>query len=202
MGATTKFAHPYPANTDLVSQGAAAIQALAEDVETTEKDIAGVYRSLLHVNQQAGVDTVAGTYVLRETSGGGSLLPTGSASTLQVPTLYIDDADYLLSGLTAKLRLRAQVLTNATQPTITFTFGLYPVTVAGAADNLTFTLGTVVSGSTVAIASPAASTPVSGVGTDFNVPADGQYVLGVVTSGTLTNNNLSQLSAQLQLHHT
>lgn len=116
-----------------------------------------------------------------------------------LPMIYLDDADYTVGGLTQKLRIRAQVNTNATAwSSVTATFGLYPVTFAGTADALTITLGTVVPGSTVPAANPAASTPNSYVGTDFNIPTDGQYVLGFTMSATLTNNAIALGTVQLQ----
>lgn len=167
------------------------------------------YRTILRAQGYVGRDSAAGTYPLQTSHTNEEMAaspvtvfaPTAS-QVRWVPSLYIDDADYTISGRTPKLRLRAQVSTNATQPTITFTVGLYPVTFAGGADSLTLTAGTVVSGSTVAIVSPAASSTTQGNSGDFSLPGDGQYCLAVVTSGQLTNNNASLIGAQLQLHWT
>lgn len=170
------------------------------------------YQNILQAQGIAQVDLSAGTYFVLNTpsqivshalvGSGSSMTFVASAnnSDIALPALYLDDADYSIPGRTTKLRVRAQVSTNATQPTITFTFGLYPVTFAGAADTLVPTLGTVVPGSTVAIASPAASTTTPGNSGDFTFPSDGLYALGVVTSAGLTNNNMSLLTAQLQRH--
>lgn len=146
----------------------------------------------------------AGTYILGTRVGGA---PLASGGDLTTPTdgavassfIYFDDADYTVAGRTQKLRLRAQVNANATAwSSVTATFGLYPVTFAGGANALTATLGTVVSGSTVAIANPSASTTNQGNSGDFTIPSDGQYCLGVVTSATLTGNAAALLTAQLQ----
>ena len=155
MGSTTSFGHPWPAGTELVSTGDDAIRSLAEDVEATEKDILAVRRTLLAGRGVIGSDIIAATYVLYSSSIGSApaSVATVSSSTGLVST-YIDDADYAISGMTAKMRIRGIVSTNATQPTITFTFGLYPITFQGAADTLTATLGTVVSGSTAASPRP------------------------------------------------
>lgn len=175
---------------------------------------AGTYRTILHGRQgidgRQGIETdkVAGTYIIggrNGTANGTIVSPVASGGNITenpVPFFYFDDADYLVSSLTQKLRLRTQIACNATKAAIKFTFGLYPITVAGAADQLTMTLGTVVSGSTVEINEPAASTVSSGTGSDFTIPADGAYCLGVVTSGTLTNNSCVLLSAQLQTRST
>lgn len=173
-----------------------------------------VYRTLLFASAPLTQGIAAATRLL---VGTGTQYAAGSMSSVNVPPLsggnlldttssysggqgfiYFDDADYTVGSLTQKLRVRAQVNTNATQPTITFTIGLYPVTFAGGTNLLTATLGTVVSGSTVAIASPAASSTTQGNSGDFTIPSDGQYVLGVVTSGAVTTNNASLVTAQLQ----
>lgn len=156
-----------------------------------------VYRLVQEVLADSGADIVAGKYFFSKAQ---FLIASATAGqTARYSNLVA--ADYSVAGLTTKLCVRASVAANTTQPTITFTVGLYPITVAGAADQNTFTLGTVVPGSTVAIASPAASTITVGTGTDFTFPADGAYALGVVTSGTLTNNNASALTARLQVRN-
>jgi hypothetical protein len=164
-----------------------------------------VYRLVFSAETAIGADAGAGKYIMAPAGNvtSGSNLAAANLDRDMPPVFEFDDADYTVSGLTQKLRLRAQVLANATAPAITFTFGLYPVTVAGGADVLAFTIGTVVTGSTVAIASPSASTATRGTPTaDFTVPADGVYSLGVVTSGTIANNSLVFLAAQLQVRNT
>lgn len=165
------------------------------------------YRTLLNVSGFLGVDQTADKYLLG--SGGyndtsSAMMPSNTANTLVTtahpppPMIYFDDADYTVGGLTQKLRVRCQVSANATAPAITFTFGLYPLTVAGSNDTVTFTLGTVVPSSTQAIATPSASTITSAVNSDFTIPSDGAYALGVSTSGTIANNSAVLCSAQLQ----
>lgn len=97
------------------------------------------------------------------------------------------------------MRLRAQLACNATKPTIKFTFGLYPITVAGSANQVNITAGTVVSGSTVEANEPSASTITQKEGSDFTVPANGAYAIGVVTSAKLTANSAVVLISQLQI---
>lgn len=179
------------------------------------------YRTLLVSAGLASEALPAGTYPLAPppmgTAAGTdqSLIPSGTArattigptssmaDTTLTPLIYFDDADYTVGSLTQKLRLRAQVSTNATAwSSVTATFGLYPVTFAGAANTLTVTLGTVVSGSTVAIANPSASSVNQGNSGDFTIPSDGQYCIGVVTSATLTGNAAALLTAQLQTRST
>lgn len=194
------IAPPTVSTTEVQENFEALRDGINDHLPMTDADLASannsVYKTLLSSGGVLSTDRIAGTYTFTEA---GSLLASGSTvGGNGLTAIYLDDADYSVGSLTAKLRMRAQVSTNATQPTLTFTVGLYPVTVTGAADAITATLGTVVSGSTVAIASPAASTVTSGVGSDFNIPADGLYVMGVVTSATLTNNNVSLVNMSLQ----
>jgi len=152
------------------------------------------YRVIISAQSYLAADQVAATLFLT----GGNAVASGGTAPTPPCIFYFDDADYTVAGKTQKLRLRAQVSANATKPTIKFTFGFYPITVAGGADALTVTLGTVVSGSTVEINEPAASAVTNTTGSDFTIPSDGAYVLGVVTSGTLTNNSAVAVTAQLQ----
>jgi hypothetical protein len=123
-------------------------------------------------------------------------------SSAGVQPIWLDDADFAVSGRTTRLRVRAMCLTNdAAGLAVTATVGLYPITaVDGTADNSNISLGTVVTGSTVAFASPAVDTINQGNSGDFDVPADGAYMFGVNLSGTPAANSQAILSAQLQQH--
>lgn len=153
------------------------------------------YRLVFQSQSVCRLDLAAGTYAL---DGVNALKSGNNLSSAALAFFYFDDADYTVAGKTQKLRLRAQIAVNETKAAIKFTFGLYPITVAGGADECKVTLGTVVSGSTVEINEPAASTVTSAAGSDFTIPSDGAFALGVVTSGTLTNNSDTRLSAQVQ----
>jgi len=163
-----------------------------------------VYRPLLTAQSGLYQDIPAATRIL----GFGGIARASGSNALQglevlemPPILSLDAADYPVSGKTHKLRIRCWVAPNATKPTITFTFGLYPLTVAGGADSLTYTLGTVVTGSTKAIAEPSASTLTAAVSGDFDLPANGPYALGFVQSAQMTNNSVALIGAQLQTRH-
>jgi hypothetical protein len=170
-----------------------------------------VYRTLLTskglLYNQGGL---GGVYLLGSaTAFGGALFGSGVALTpkeasnteLGPDVFDFDDADYAVAGKTQKLRLRAQVLVNGTKPTQTLTFGLYPVTVGGGEHELALSAGAVVGGSTLAFAEPPASTVTRKVTTDFAAPPDGEYLIGVVLSATLTAKSVVQVAAQLQHHN-
>lgn len=157
------------------------------------------YRVLLDCSGSHTAARVAGTYWL----GQGDPAGISGTGTLYPPNLiYIDPADYpTVNGLATKLRVRAVLAANDVAPTGTFTFGLYPVTTpatSGAAGLRVWTLGTVVPGSTVAIATPAADSANNAVGADFAVPAAGLYVLGFVASGAVAASSHLHISAALQ----
>lgn len=158
----------------------------------------GAYKSVYRSGGFAtslGITTANVVFALGILTG----ISSGGAGTAVPDQFYFATGDYTVAGLTQKLRVRAQCVTNATAPTVTITFGLYPITAsAGASGQLTFTIGAVVSGSTVAFVTPSASTQNQNNSGDFTVPADGYYALGYVGSGTQAANSAVGLTAQLQ----
>lgn len=182
---------------------AAAINGNIEDANLASPPH-GLYKTIFTVDGGLGLDAVAGTYLFQTGAAGAmSASPfTSSPITAYNPLFYFDDADYTVANKTLKLRLRAQVAANATAPAINFTFGLYPITVAGGADAMTYTAGTVVPGSTAALTTPSASTITQGNSGDFAFPVDGAYAFAVVTSGTIANNSAVSCHAQLQYRNT
>jgi hypothetical protein len=202
MGATTSFNHPWPAGTDLVSQGDDVIKSLAEDVEQTEKDLAGAYRTIL--TGRAGSNGALSASAKMFVEGGTFVGDTTTGQTTQLPPVlfYFDDADYAVAGLTLKMRLRAQCLTNNTAPATTLTVDLRAVTASvGSGTTGSYTLGSVVSGSPVAFASPSASSRNQAASSDFTVPADGYYALCASVSGAQATNSFVTLFGQLQVHN-
>ncbi len=150
---------------------------------------------------------IAGTYLLGSGLAGAGLVYGAIASgnalkgTTGVPpsVFYFDDGDYTTASKTQKLRVRAQVVTNLTAPALTFTVGLYPLSsVGGGSESVSYTVGTVVSGSTVAFVTPAAGGVAQSNSGDLTIPSDGAYLLGVVTSGSIAVNSAVSVHAQLQ----
>lgn len=188
--------------------------SLDETDLSTSSGLFAAYRTLKAVQGALRGSAVATTYFFTGSAPTiNSIAYTGVApsgvSTLTgeivIPeAIYFDDADYTMAGKTQKLRVRAQAYTNAVAPATTFTAGLYPISsVAGSgATVIVFTLGTVVSGSTVAFAAPSASTLNTGSSGDFTIPADGHYVLGVVAAGSPAATSCTALAAQLQTRWT
>ena len=172
-----------------------------------------VYRTIFSSQGFMVGTLVAGTYLLgvqgstatsRMIGTAGVLNAGGSDSFYPPSVFYLDDADYTVARKTTYLRTRVTTACNATDPgVITYTLGLYPMTVAGTATNIAFTAGTVVSGSNgAAVVDPTLSTVESDAGVDFAVPADGAYMLAVVTTDTVSTNGVVGVFGQLQMRHT
>lgn len=167
-------------------------------------DVVGVYRTILSGGGNFPSDAAAGTYRLDFGSGwAASLSASGGTVEPGPPMVYLDDADYAIAGRTTKLRLRTQVHTNATSVgAMVISTRLFPVTVAGAANTLSYTLGTVVSGATAIVTNPPISAITSAVGSDFTFPSDGLYIFCCTTDATMAQNSAMAVTAQLQVHHT
>jgi hypothetical protein len=128
---------------------------------------------------------VAGTYVLHGGTGAGQLAVVPVTLANYRP-FYIDPADFTAGSRTNKLRLRAQLFTNAVAPATNWTVGLYPVATYGGASGAEptiATLGAVVAGSTIAFNAPGVTSQSQGNSGDFTAPAAGYYVFAVVNSG-------------------
>ncbi len=155
----------------------------------------GAYRALLTSTAILGEETASGLYAVTPFV----INPKNPVEQAKVvPQVYLDDADGTVESKTQKLRLRVHVDVNTVKPTHKFTFGLYPITSGGVSLTLVTTLGSVVSGSTVEVNEPAASSVATAVSSDFTVPSDGAYALGCVTSAKMTEGTAVALTAQLQ----
>lgn len=161
--------------------------------------------SSYRVLNSAGGVYAAGTASTRvfPLDGSSIYVPTTIGSTFSC--IYIDPADFPTVGsLATKLRIRGQISVNNTAPARTFTFGLYPITgPSGATGVITFTVGTVITGSDGAtVASPSANSLNNLVGSDFAIPTAGYYAIGLVCSGAAAANSLLFITAQLEMRNT
>lgn len=161
------------------------------------------YRTLLDCSGSHTAAKVAGTYGMGQ---GDPLAVSGTGTLYPLNSIFIAAADYPTIGLlAAKLRIRAELYTNDVAPTGNFTFGLYPITrpaTSGGAGLCIYTLGTVVTGSNGAtFTAPAADGLLNAVGVDFALPADGHYVIGIVTTTTVAASAHIHTSASLQMRN-
>jgi len=161
------------------------------------------YRTILDSSGSITAAKVAGTYALAQ---GDPLAVSGTGTLYPINTIYIAAADFpTLNTIAPKLRIRAQLYTNDVSPTGNFTIGLYPITrpgTSGGAGLCIFTLGTVVPGSNGAtFTTPAADGLLNAVSSDFSLPSDGHYVLGIVTTSTIAVSSHIQISACLQMRN-
>lgn len=162
----------------------------------------GLYKTIAEGYGHLGTGITAGTFTLFPNSSSHKSAADVVANTF--PFIYLQAADYLLTGFTTKLRVKLVAGFNATAPgTITFTAGLFPVTVAGGTGAFIPTLGAVVSGSNGGtIVNPSLSTVNVSTGqADFTIPADGAYALGYTTSATSATNGFVKVQAVLQMRN-
>ena len=146
---------------------------------------------------------VAGTYGL---GNGEAAAVSGTGTLFPLAQIYLRSTDFptIDSVAPSLLRLSAELNVNDVAPTGNFTFGLYPVTrpaTSGGAGLDIYTLGTVVTGSTIAFTAPAADSANQGVSSAFAVPADGYYVIGVVTTATVAASSHLHLNARLEMRN-
>lgn len=197
-----------------LAAGAVNANALADDAVTTAKILNsqvtdaklasvnnGVYRVLTRDTFNFVASSPTGTWF---PTGQGYIGASSNESSVIFSQIHLVGADYTVTGKTTRLRVRASCFTNATAPTSTFTVGLYPVTAyTGTAGNLNFTIGAVVTGTTVAFAAPSASTLTHSAASDITIPSDGFYAMGVAISGSSTAaNSRVGITTALQIRHT
>lgn len=161
------------------------------------------YRTILQANGSHIAGRVAGTYGIPT---GQPLAISGTGTLYALSTIHIVGADYpTVNGLAAKLRIRWQLFANDVAPfTGTFIVGLHPITrpgTSGGAGLCIYTIGAAVSGSTNTFTNVAADSSNGAAGSDFSLPSDGHYVIGVVTSATMAANSHVHISAILQLRN-
>lgn len=197
--ALTKLKEPTLDNTNLSASAGIKGTQLSASAAIADTQLAspnnGAYRYMLLATGLVLNNVSANSLILTNST----VVVSGATGGLApMPYIYFDDADFTVASKTQKMRLRAQIAVNGTKASIKFTFGMYPITVSGGSNEYKITLGTVVSGSTVEINEPTANTISQAVGSDFTIPADGAYALGVVTSGSTPESHRSALSAQLQ----
>lgn len=129
---------------------------------------------------------------------GGDTFPSGTSSARMAgDVMYLDPADYAVSGKTVKYRVRLSLLTG-NNPGVTYTVGLYPVTGSNVGGVPIFTPGAVTAGSTAAVAASAGGTFYVVTGADFTPPAAGYYQIGWVSSGTTSGNAKGTLVLQVR----
>jgi hypothetical protein len=134
---------------------------------------------------------------------GDPLAITGVGTLYPLNTIYIAAADYpTVDGKAPKLRIRAQVHCNDVAPTGNFTVGLHPITrpaTSGGAGLCIYTIGA--AAASIAVTTPAADSSNILASADFALPADGHYVLAVVTTATVAASAHVHISASLQMRN-
>lgn len=138
---------------------------------------------------------------------GGGFISTASASAFgSSPSagaaFYFDPALYALTGLTTKLMIVAEVITNNTAPAATFITALYPVSASASAGTgaTAISVGAIVTGSGVTFTTPGTNAVLNGSATNITAPAAGMYALGFNNSATTAASSCPYLGAQLYVY--
>ncbi len=145
----------------------------------------------------------ANTYILLAAASAAITSVSGTSFSQAPAVIYIDAADFpSVNGLTPKLRIRGIVSVNNTTPTGDFSFALYPLTMPGSGGGAavkSYTIGTVVSGSTTGTITPVANTSYHPTGSDFSLPANGLYAICLTTTSTIATSSYAHIAADLQI---
>jgi hypothetical protein len=198
--ALRKLAGLFPLTGQNVADGTITDDNLASPNNTA-------YKTILTSGGRLGLDRGAGTFLLGSGSAAaaGQMNSSGTAvahgASVDAPDIiHFDAAAYAVDGKATVMRVVAQVAENPTSDTNDKTVGLYSVTVGGGVDTISYTAAALVANSAVAI-NGAANAITPGITADFAIPADGAYMLAVVTNNPITNNSAISVHAMLQIRN-
>jgi len=192
--AATTSVNGYLTSTDWTTFNAKTTEAYVDAAFVSKN---AQYYFIQQTQGHIAASVAAGTYFRSDTSSNGWNQTVSQFGAI----MYLNPTDYpTVNGVTTKLRISATISTNAAAPGCSFTFGLYPLTRnSGGSLTITWTIGTVISGSQVAqFVTPALNTLTNTKGTDFAIPAAGMYAIGVITSATTATSSYTNMNAILQ----
>jgi hypothetical protein len=149
-----------------------------------------------HVNLSAAA---AAVYPAHRTVTEDQAIGAASPAGYNVAFMFLDPADYAITGYTLKYRVVASFSQNAVNNAATSvaTAGLYPYVGAGATTTWLATLGTVIAGSTAARTAGNASTEARVISTTFTAPAADTYALAVAIT-TATTAGSTRINVRLE----
>lgn len=172
---------------------------LATDLNNFEDDYEcafDTYKLVAYVGAASvGSAVTAGVFSLGNTGGNGGVGITG--------LLNLDPSRYWSAAATSSVNPRTVYYNlsawgctqSGTAPGVSFTVGLYAVSsVSGPSYTLA---GSPVTGSTVTFTTPSAGVTFNGYSGDFAAPAAGNYMVGVLPSGTTASGSWSIFCARL-----
>lgn len=162
----------------------------------------GAYRTI-YQTQGCGTSASVGSangYSALGSSAGQTFVGFASIGIGWLDGFYFDPADYAVSGLTAKFRLRLGVMVNGTAPACTFNAQLQNITtVGGGAGVFAITGVGGALGATTTIVTPGANSISHAAGSDTSLPAAGTYVLALNTTAGIAANSVVQAQMQMQM---
>lgn len=180
----------------LVPAKATSIEAA--DIENVAKQFAAAWPGPRRMIERQSGYLPAGsgefTYLF---TGGGSLLRSGGTAKIGLGILYLNPADYAVSGRSTKLIIKGNVLVNEVAPTTNFSFNLFAVsTFQGPENEVGAILGSLVE-TTATLTAPGAKTLNTLESAAFAFPSAGYYALTVGMTGSIAAKSLVNLNAQM-----
>lgn len=179
---------------------------LPSDLNAIQEDTAKnaeIYRHILSATSRLDAPASGGPYLLGASSTGSGIAVTAATAGLAVfywNPEWVEEKEPV--SRKTYWRLRVSLITNATAAAITFTPAVYAVTAAaGAEAAVSVTLGSALTGSTVAFASPAKEKLEHSQTEDFAAPAAGFYALACAVSGSAAAKSSVAIQALLQTHN-
>ncbi len=152
-------------------------------------------KPLVPVLQQLGIIVAATTTATAWFDAVGTRTPSATGTATARPFLTFAATDWPGNAVG---NLQVSVASTAAQTGVTFTFGLYPIANTGTTTTIP-TLGTVVTGSTVAFVAPGSASELQGNSGNFALPAADLYMIGCVNSATTAASSLVQFTAVLRM---
>lgn len=163
-----------------------------EDMEQRLSDYTaatvGAYRTILRSATLISTAAASGTtYALIPAQTNAASVAVTAAAQAHPFLIDFVASENAVANLTTKLRIKARCSAGSSNPNITVTVGLYPVTVSGS----NYSLGSV-AGSTAAVVINTTNGFATQNTSDFSVVSDGVYALGCTLSGTPSANTIVQ----------
>jgi hypothetical protein len=131
-------------------------------------------------------------------------LAVGSTGVPLVPYLFrYISADHDIAGKTTQFRLRAAIGANSVAAGVTFDFSLRPLTAySGAADNMSFTVGSVIASSVATINAAALTSTISyATSSTFSLTTATSYIPGFNITGAYASGAATHHFVWLDMRH-
>lgn len=186
MAFTVKDWKDAPDTTTPIS--AAALEDMEDRLSDFTAAVPGAYRELFTAATLISTAAASATkYALIPAQTNASSVSATAAAQAHAFVFGFVAAEHAIANLTTELRIKARCSAGGSNPNVTVTVGLYPITISAG----NYALGTV-AGTTCPVVINTTNGFATANTADFTVVADGDYCLGCVLSGTPAANTIVQ----------